>query len=369
MIHIVTHPLIGNYGGMLQAFALQRAVAGLGHSVKVCDEVPEFAKSGYFSRGRRVRWNQCKEIINIISGRLTYTPAFLKYKVAKSFKIAFMEVSNKSEIAAGDSFIIGSDQVWRLEYTRTYSGAEHFFLDFATPEQRQRSIAYAASYGTDKWEGTPEETETCRALLQDFKAVSVREESGIGLCRKIFGVKALQMPDPTLLLNAGEYSNLINKSRTRRPCSRYMADYVLDSAPEIQQLLEATARQQNMYRQHLMPHVHAEKCRDRFPMSVPQWLRCIRDSQYMITDSFHGCVFSIIFNRPFICLGNAARGSSRFDTLLKTFGLQGRMLTEPTPQAVEELISTPIDWAGVNARIEDERRRGLQFLQQYLPQA
>lgn len=368
MLHIITHPLIGNYGGILQAFALQSTIKGMGRKVKVCEEIPSFAQADYFSPGKRIKWQQFKAVLNLVLGRMPCVPLFLKRKRAKSFKACFMEMGDRCDVGQKDAFIVGSDQVWRPEYTRTYSGAEYYFLSFATEEQRSRSIAYAASFGTDEWEGTPDETAICRELLKDFKAVSVREESGIGLCRDVFGVQAIQLPDPTLLLNAEEYSSVIAQSRTWAVNERYMADYVLDSAPEIQMLLQETAQRQGLYRQHLMPHAHARKLRDRFPMSVPQWLRSIRDCEFLVTDSFHGCVFSIIFNKPFVCLGNAERGSSRFDTLLKTFGLQERLLAEHTPHAVENLISTPIDWDAVNAKIAEERQRGLQFLQQYLPE-
>ena len=367
MLHIITHPLIGNFGGVLQAYALQHAINSVGFEAKVCETIPDFARNEYYSPGKRLKWLQLKECTKLTLGRMSYVPSFLKRKRVKCFKERFMIMSDKNDIKREDTFIVGSDQVWRLQYTRTYGDAKHFFLDFATKAQRQRSIAYAASFGTDEWEGSPEETASCRELLNDFKAISVREQSGISLCHDVFGVQAVQMPDPTLLLPAEEYGTLIKKSHTWHPAKQYMAAYVLDPSPEKQRLLQETAHGQGLYLQELMPHVNAEKIRDRFPMSPPQWLRSIRDCECLVTDSFHGCVFSIIFNRPFVCLGNAERGSSRFDTLLSTFGLEERILTTPTPQTVARLLATPIDWEKVNEKIAAERARGLLFLQQHLP--
>ena len=105
---------------------------------------------------------------------------------------------------------------------------------------------------------------------------------------------------------------------------------------------------------------------DRIPLSIPQWLRCIRDSECVLTDSFHGCVFAIIFNKPFVCLGNASRGSARFDSLLGTFGLQERLLINPTPEQVANLMRNPIDWEQVNAIRSSEKQRALQFLKENL---
>lgn len=366
MIHIITHPLIGNYGGVLQAYALQHALNKKGYPVTTCEEIPSYAYTDYFSPGKRIKWEQLKIFIKLILKRISYVPSFLNRKRAKRFKQRFMNIGKRNNIKPDDRFIVGSDQVWRLLYTRTYSGATYFFLDFATEEQRKKSIAYAASFGTDEWEGTPEETETCRKLIQDFKAVSVREESGIKLCHDVFDVHATQMPDPTFLLQSEDYNKIIKNSRTWRPAKQYIAAYVLDSSLETEELLQETVEKHHQYLQRLLPCATAKKIRDRIPMSIPQWLRSIRDCEYLITDSFHGCVFSIIFNKPFICIGNAARGSSRFDTLFKTFGLQERMLTNATSQLISELISHPIDWNRINILLEKERERGLIFLQQNL---
>ena len=367
MLHIITHPLIGNYGGALQAYALQQTVKELGYSVNVCEEIPSFARSEYYSPGKRLKWKQLKERVKLILGRISYVPVFLKRKIAKNFKNRFMIMGDRGDIKTGDAFIVGSDQVWRLQYTRTYSGVEYFFLDFATQEQREQSITYAASFGTDEWEGTHDETVMCRELIRNFKAVSIRELSGVALCQTIFGIHAVQMPDPTLLLKAEVYRDVIKQAHTWKPAKKYMATYVLDSTEVTQQLIQETAQILGVYLQPMLPDARAMKIRDRFPMSVPQWLRCIQDCECMVTDSFHGCVFGIIFNKPFVCLGNAARGSSRFDTLLETFGLHERLLTNATPQAIEQLMDRPIDWTVVNSKIAEERKRGLQFLQQNLP--
>ncbi len=263
-------------------------------------------------------------------------------------------------------FIIGSDQVWRSVYARDLIDTPFFFLSFASQEQRKRSFAYAASFGTDEWEGTPEETEECARLIKDFKAVSVREHSGIRICREVFGVNAVQMPDPTLLLEPADYSRLIRRWWTLRLPQPCMAVYLLDETEEKKQLTQAVATQAHLYPQQLTAHGDAPRAMDRIPLSIPQWLRCIRDAECVLTDSFHGCVFAIIFNKPFVCLGNEARGSARFDSLLGTFCLQDRLLINPTPEQVKELMRTPIDWKHVNAIRSSEKQRALQFLKENL---
>ena len=266
------------------------------------------------------------------------------------------------ELKIGTSFIVGSDQVWRCVYARNIESVPFFFLNFATLEQRQRSIAYAASFGSDEWEGTPEETEECKRLIKDFKAISVREHSGVDICRDVFGVEAVQMPDPTLLLEQEDYNHLIRKWHTKSTNTPFMAVYLLDETEEKSQLTASICQYSSLYAQHLMPHPGAEKLMDRLPLSIPQWLRFIRDSECVLTDSFHGCVFSIIFNKPFICLGNESRGRARFDSLLGTFGLQDRLVTNPNPGEIQKLINTPIDWERVNTIRHHEQQRAFDFL-------
>lgn len=82
-----------------------------------------------------------------------------------------------------------------------------------------------------------------------------------------------------------------------------------------------------------------------------------------MTDSFHACVFSIIYNKSFVCIGNAKRGSARFDTLLQTFGLETRLVQSGDPEAVLRVLHTSVDWDSVNAIRKSERKRGLDFLQ------
>lgn len=99
---------------------------------------------------------------------------------------------------------------------------------------------------------------------------------------------------------------------------------------------------------------------------MTQWLRYLRDCDAVVTDSFHGCVFSIIYNKPFVCLGNEGRGSTRFDTLFQVFGLEDRLVTSRDPEKVLRVLQKPIDWERVNAIHEAERQRGLDFLKSNL---
>lgn len=355
---ILTHPLTGNYGGLLQAYASYTVLNNLVGNAYIYRYQPDDFPIKSFS------WlKYYGSLLKLILGKKG-SPIWRRLYIANKFvgKLNFIPESQAGLDDGDIRYYVGSDQVWRATYCRKMRSPEYYFLSFATAVQRRNSIAYAASFGGDEWEGNEAETSACTQLVQEFKAVSVREDSGVGVCKEVFGVETVQMPDPTILLERGEYDNIIDSDRTRANKSPWLATYVLDESPEIVQLLHDCAGAMNLAQQALLPNRDAAKWQDRMALTVPQWLRFIRDSEYFITDSFHGCVFAIIFNKPFVCLGNMSRGSARFDTLLGKFGLEDRLISNPTPSQIQRVLQTPVDWASVNAKLSLERERGINFL-------
>lgn len=366
---IVTHPFRGNYGGMLQCCALHRVLASLGikAALHVGPKVHQHDSSWLIDAPFR----HIRDWIRFRLGIRSKKNIYLKHQMMRAalqFRLSQLPATIDAGVsdAAFRAYIVGSDQVWRGKYARYIETLPYFFLDFASPEQRSRSIAYAASFGTDEWEGTPEETEQCRQYLREFKAVSVREHSGVRLCREIFGVEAVQMPDPTLLLEPQAYDEIINSANTDVPAAPYIAAYVLDPTRDVRSLVEQIANTDHLELVTLQHDTRAKKLKDRIPRTPAQWLRSIRDARLMITDSFHGCVFSILYNIPFVCLGNAKRGSSRFESLFETFGLQDRLTTSSDPRELSRLLHSPVDWDCVNRRLAGERARGIDFLRENL---
>lgn len=373
MYRILSHAFFSNYGGILQAFALQKAICGLGWACDTVNYTPHGWCEWLTKQGLRAKLRYWWRLAAIqFCNKHECIPRYLVPARHALFKKCFMHLFHldwhyrqMKKLTKTNAFIVGSDQVWRCEYVREM-GVPMYFLSFATQEQRRRSIAYAASFGSDEWEGTPEETAECAKLIKDFKAVSVREHSGIHICKEVFGVDAVQMPDPTLLLDAEDYSKVIRRWWTRKLPQPFMSVYLLDETEEKKELTQSVAKTTQLYPQQLTAHEDAPKAMDRIPLSVPQWLRCMCDCECVLTDSFHGCVFAIIFNKPFVCLGNEARGSARFDSLLGTFNLQNRLLTNPTAEQVSECMHTPIDWERVNAIRHSEKQRAIQFLKHNL---
>lgn len=373
-IGVLTHPLYGNYGGMIQAYALVKVLNSLGHEAYNLTYTPNMCKKHMRNPIKRFKDAYRTKLLEYNCGLFRVKlPLMLQIKTGLAFQQKHVpclpiepNLTKKIEEYGIESIVVGSDQVWRMSYVRNVITPGFFFLDFAPQAVRKNSIAYAASYGTDEWEGSAEETDICSGLLKDFKAIAVRESSGVDICRDTMGVNAVRIADPTLLLQSSDYSELIDQEKTWAPESAYLSTYLLDFSPETEASIHSVAKQKNLMVQPLKPNSQSRLKRNRMPMSVQQWLKNIRDSQYLVTDSFHGCVFAIIFNIPFVCLGNEKRGAARFQTLLSIYGLEDRILFNHTEESILQAINTPINWEAVNTIRQEERNKGLQYLRQNL---
>ena len=240
---------------------------------------------------------------------------------------------------------------------------EDYFLGFLAPDDDALRIAYSASFGTDDWEYSPGQAARCAALLQRFSAVSVRERGGISLCCRLGRKDAIQTLDPTLLLSPADYEAL---AAGAAPSPGRLFCYVLDRSASKKELIRNTSAQTGLPAFEVMPAIAAErrkKSPDIVYPSPAQWLRAFMDAEAVITDSFHGTVFSILFHRPFVALGNTARGQARFTSLLALFGLEHRLLpATASAQQISAALREPVDWDSTDRRLNQMREVSIQFL-------
>lgn len=333
-IGVLTLPLHTNYGGILQAFALQTVMKRMGHDVQIIT-LPLPNNINTFQRCIRIlssivklrlfkylKWEkEQKETIEI--------QKFTSLFIAKYIKVRF--ICNYNDISEGeyDAIIVGSDQVWRKKYFALYGfQIEDAFLRFAEGWRIKR-ISYAASFGKDDiFEYNKDEISICKSLLKSFDLVSVRESSGISLCKNYFDTEAKCMIDPTLLLEREDYDNLISlyglNNTTERNSLFY---YILDDKKDILCAIESISERINLipFKVNGTRNVHAP-LQDRVQKPVEEWLASFKDSKAIITDSFHACIFSILYNKPFLVFGNKERGLSRFVSLLDLFDLSDRIV-------------------------------------------
>ena len=334
-IGILTQPLHTNYGGLLQAFALQKYLRNMGHEALTVDysRKPRAWLFPYRLARRCVAKFILRRKIALFSKSLSpsagkNTQRFVEENIRTTKKIWAPAREGDFSEYGFDAFVVGSDQTWRPAYS-PYMPT--FFLDCLGEDKKIRRIAYASSFGKDEWEFTPEMTKVCAPLAKKFHAISVREDSGVELCRKYLGVSAEHVIDPTMLLSKEEYCEIVTRDEERgflekRSSGSHLFAYVLDEEPEKKSLIADVATRLGLSVEEIMPKREALQSGKASYPPVSAWLRGFRDAEFVVTDSFHGCVFSIIFNKPFIAIGNAGRGMSRFHSLLKMFGLGNRLV-------------------------------------------
>lgn len=366
-IGILTLPLHTNYGGILQAYALQTVLERMGHEVTIIDEPIRKMKTSNKAVIKRI----IKKIIGMKTTILWEKYLYETHPIVSQNIQPFIDkylhrvvVESPAQLAEKDfdAIVVGSDQIWRPIY---YKQIEHAYLDFAEEWKNIKRIAYAPSFGTDQWEYTEKQTAICSKLLKLFDAVSVREESGMALCQENFGIKPSIVLDPTLLLSPSDYDNLIESSGVASPNGKLL-NYVLDKSDSVTAIIAHISREKNMkaFSVNGIPLVPGGDAEDSIMPSIESWLCGFRDAEFVVTDSFHACVFSLIFNKPFCVVGNKARGMARFNSLLKMFGQEFRMTEglDDYYKNKERLCKAP----NVNVENSEQKKHSISFINKVL---
>lgn len=364
-IAILTLPLNANYGGILQCYALQTVLERMGHEVRVLTK-PQYGRSYCIIYPMAV----CKRLFKrFVLGKKVavfkaphqiirqHTDRFIHQYIHQ-----YIQREWTAKIASRfDAMVVGSDQVWRpIYYQQLYNRPiQEAFLSFLG-DAKIECVAYAASFGVDHCEYTEEQRKLCSSFLKKFNAVSVRESSGVQLCQEYFDTKAVQVLDPTLLLSANDYRALIKKSKTQ-PSSGNMLVYMLDCTKEKEEFVECIAKEKGLTPFWMSNDTDDESLplEQRIKMPVEQWLRSFYDAEFVLTDSFHGCVFSIIFRKQFLAVGNKERGLSRFHSLLTLFSLQDRLILSPSEYKGNLSL---IDYSQVQTQLHIFQEQSISFL-------
>ncbi|MBE6330812.1 MAG: polysaccharide pyruvyl transferase family protein [Bacteroidales bacterium] len=362
-IGILTLPFNNNYGGYLQAYALLTVLKGVGYDVEII-----------YRRHNKPSWNEliiptCKNLIKKVLGKKVVAiipnreKEFLakgaemlqfvnKFIVPRTKPLFSTKILRKYVTGRYDAIIVGSDQVWRPNYVHNIYD---FFLTFLSDNTKR--IAYAASFGTDQPEYSEIEKKVCGREILKFDMVSVREESAIKVISR-FGWKCRKTPiqvlDPTMLLSKEHYESLIISEESN--AKGKILTYILDSNEYSQEIVKEISQEHRLTSVNIFD-CEKWKSKEYIMPSIESWLCSFRDAEFVVTDSFHGTVFSIIFNKPFVALVNVERGADRFVSLLSQFGLENQLYSKGrTYQNVD------INWATVNRKLEKRKSESISVL-------
>lgn len=287
--------------------------------------------------------------------------------IGKRFKIAnYRDMAHIHEVNSFcDSFMLGSDQMWTPLATNLVGYT--FFLDFVDLDKKK--IAFATSFGQDKFEADEKICQTAADYLKRFDAISVREYTGVDICKNKFGVDANQVIDPVFLCSADDYDELTNDVKIDVP-KKYLLSYILDPTPEKEEAVESIAKAEGLEVLSVFSMRDYEKNSQNWHIgkklprpSTEEFLYYIKKCSYLVTDSHHGACMGIIYKRPYAAITNASRGVTRFETVAKAFGLEKRVIYDPKDALSNNEIHKPINYNQVFEKIEGEKVKAFAWLE------
>ena len=370
-VGIVTFFCVPNYGAMLQAYALWKFLEERGHNVEFIDYA--------FGNARRIPLWKCfaaRNLIGYFGAVRKKLKAYVRFNIVHFSDVypRTRRVATFSELedvgGRFDALIVGSDQMWNPLWCSGKS-LPVVMLDFAA--RGKKRIAYAASFGTNEWK-KEQNADGAGRLLREFDAISVREESGMRLVQELSGRDdAKWVLDPTLLHSASFYEPLLNNERYKQ--HRYVFSYMLDEWLGDENIGSAL---REVMASKGIDEIHTDKvsvsgllspiCRlleVQSKVLVGTWLSEISNSDFVVTNSFHGTVFSILFHRPFLTIpvsGNMSGMNERVTSLLSLVGLRSRIISTKNLEECREVLDSVIDWDDVDRRLDAERARSEAFL-------
>jgi len=339
-VGILTFHNVPNFGAFLQAYALKQVVESLGHEVQIIDLT---------LTPQRTFIGKIVEKINDVS--------FEKYR-RTHFRLTDSFNSFETKYDFGfDLYIVGSDQVWNKSISK--NNYLNYFFDFL-PETSRR-ISYAASFGQKDWPFNKNETDEVKVLLKKFQDIAVREVNGKDLLLETLHIESTLVLDPTLLLY--NYDNLISKNHTSNnkvTCFKFKRD---------QEFYDFTvkfkAKEKLKIRE--LRGIKPFKGTSIVPFpSIGDWLYYIKTAPYVITDSFHGVCFSIIFQKNFIVIPADIKKFNRIENLLAKLGLSERIFYSYSEILEDDRWKMVIDYSVVNKKLDILRKDSMDYLKRWL---
>lgn len=365
-ISLITRHAVPNYGSLLQTFATYKALSSLNYDCQIIDYIIEEEKAKGICLAllkRNTKWNKnfIRRLIFILYNGLNYRMMyFLFEKRNKYLSLNKTREYNsleelKKDIPDGDIFCSGSDQLWGSIGSSDYDPV--YFLKFVP--KGKKCISYAGSFGTDVICNSLSE-KICE-LFENYSHISVREQSAKDILSEQ-KIKSEVVLDPTLLLEKNQWEKIFKLRDNAK--SKYLLIYQLHNNKEFDNYAKELAKRKKLKIFRITSTLYNvfKKGKKYYLPSVEKFLDCFYNAQCVITDSFHGTVFSIIFNKQFVSISPGVT-STRIDNLLETFNLTKRKLNKSNDF---ELIDEEIEWKSVNVRLSKLRQESIDWLKNSL---
>lgn len=355
-IGILTFHCAHNYGAVLQAYALQQYLIGLGHNVDVVDYKPRWIVNDYkvINDWRRfVSKNPLKCVRKTVEAvKYTYLAPkrYMRFDkfINEHLHLSFPLLNNRIP-ENYDVYIVGSDQIWNPGITGGFD--DNYFAYFPFSKGRKKYISYAASMETSCL--TDEQKEYFRSRLSNLDYISVRENNLLNLIQPLTDKKVYLVLDPTLLVKQTVWNKFIHKNSFNK---KYLLLYgTADN--RIYAYARKLAQKLDLEILGLSFGITGRKF-DYQTASPEQFISAFKYAEFVLTSSFHGTAFSIIFNKEFFTLRLGLGRDTRSESLLNTLGLSNRIVSFDS--GID--LTGKIDWKATNKLLEIKRKESIDFI-------
>jgi Polysaccharide pyruvyl transferase. len=329
-IGILTYHRAENYGALLQAYAMKTYLQSLGHDVSFVDYWPKY-HSDYFSLFSWSRFMKAPikgKILILMNVTVWLLPRYIRKKKLQMFMYEKLGIpalplytDMKSITNRYDVVVYGSDQIWRKQnlggvgFDSWYFGSENVVAT--------KKIVYAGSMGTI--DTTAEDDSYIKKMMNNFNSISVREQD-LKLYLQRLDFESSLVVDPVFLLSAEQWRNVAVKSKQK---GNYILFYNLLLTPESSRFAEKLSAKKNLPIVEITKTMPISRLGGKFvtTTSVPEFLGLIDGAEYVISNSFHGVAFSIIFNKQFYAIGMRNK-ANRVISLLRSLGMESRYIKD-----------------------------------------
>ena len=356
-----------NYGQLLQCYALQKYLRDKGHDAYLIryDHRKDFTKLSYWRKILRATnpvWlykyllNKKRKIVD--KYEKTNNPRkfeeFRSKYLKQTERIYYSYNQLVEDPPLADVYIAGSDQIWNtfsLPTKKAINILNAFFLNFGDPSIKR--ISYAASFGKEKVDN--DFLKEVSALLRNFDYVSVREKSGLDICKQCGLDNVEWVPDPTILLDVNIYRALYREQNIKKQDKPYLFLYLLenDSNFSIKRIYN-WAKNKNIEVVYISGNMQQSNYKKTHP-TIPEWIYLLEFAEYVITNSFHCTVFSLMFSKKFGIIPRAGKNiyaNCRFESIFQLLELENRFINFNYLN-----LDVPIDWQSVSRNYQNIRSK------------
>lgn len=355
-IGILTYHRANNYGAMLQAYALRQVLLNYSQDVSFVAYNPQYIKDDYVTVVHRKSFVSCGK-----RKKLRYPIYLMHYfylRIKEWMRNRAFETFTSKHLTEGrleahyDLVVYGSDQIWCKQHMAACPGYDAFYFGDNQLDAK-RSIAYAASMGSI--EAQPEEYGFIKERIDKFDAISVREQSLKDFLSELTGREIEVSIDPVLLLTKEQWNSLIPNRRLIK--EKYVLCYNILEDDDVDRYAIEYAKKRNMRLINLVPRIYdSAYTKDDYITAGPlEFLQLVRDTEFVVSSSFHGVAFSIVYRKQFIA--KLHHKKERVESLLNQLGIPNALVDE-----LESGKENMISYTNVEERLNNIRTQSMQYL-------